>query len=64
VGGVEQRERILVPTHRLMQQGQLARRLRLVQYRAGVHRQVDRRAQPRFGERGASGLAVHHADDP
>ncbi len=52
----------MVPPHRLMQQRQFARCLGFVQHRAGAHRQIDRRAQPRFGERGAPRLAVHHAD--
>src|SRR5690242_15326368 len=39
MGGVQQRERFLIPPHRLIHQGQLVRRLRLVQHRAGVHRQ-------------------------
>ncbi len=63
VGGVQQRERFLVPPHRLIQQRQLARRLRFVQHGAGAHRQLDRRAETRFGERGAPRLAVHHAED-
>ncbi len=41
--GVEKSQRLLVPPHGLVEQGQLARRLRLVQYRARTHRQLDRR---------------------
>ena len=50
VRGVEQCQRVLVAAHRLHQQGELARRFRLVQHRAGADGELDRRAEPRFGE--------------
>ena len=63
VGVVEERQRVLITAHRLVQDGQLAACGRLVQYRAGVHRELDRRAQPRLGQSRPAGLPIHHADD-
>ena len=60
---VQQRQRILVPAHRLHQQRQFAHRLGFVQHGAGAHGQFDRRAQPRLAERGPAGLAIDHADE-
>src|SRR5205823_5309325 len=62
VRGVQQGERLLVPAHRLIQQGELARRFRLVQHRSRAHRQLDRRLEPRLGERRPARLAVDHPE--
>ncbi len=62
MGRVEQPEGLLIPPHRLIEQGQLPGGLRFAQDRAGAHRQLHRGAQPRFGQRVAAGLPVHSPD--
>ena len=62
VGVVQEGERLLVSAHRLIEERQLARGLRPVQDRVRAHRLLDRRPEPRLGERGSAGLAKHHAE--
>ena len=60
---VQKGERILIAAHRLVEEGEFARRLGLVQPRTCAPRHLYCRPEPRFGERGAARLAVHHSED-
>src|SRR5216110_284171 len=53
---------LLIAAHGLHQEGKLARGVGFVQHRSRAHSEIDRRTQPRFGERQSADLAIHHAD--
>jgi len=64
VGRVQEAQRLLVAARRLVEQGQLAGGLGFAEERAAADRQLDRRPQPRLGERHAARLPIHHPDHP
>ena len=61
---MQQPEGFLIAPRRLIEQRQLARGFGFAEQRAGADRQLDRRAQPRLGERHAPRFPIHHPDDP
>ena len=61
---VEEGKRFLIAPHALVQQRELAGGLRLAQHGPSGRREIHGRAEPRFGERGPAGLAIHGADHP